>query len=54
MVEGICTVNRDKLEAQKQWSNHPCGTGKHLEGIEYGSPEFFDVIAYYRYEVTDK
>ena len=47
-------MNRDKVEAQKQWSAHPCGTGKHLEGIEYGSPEFFDVIAHHRYEVTDQ
>jgi len=47
-------VNRAKLEARKQWSIHPCGTGKHTDGIEYGSLEFFDVISHYRYEVTDQ
>ena len=47
-------MNRAKLEARKQWSIHPCGTGKHTDGIEYGSLEFFDVISHYRYEVTDQ
>jgi len=47
-------VNIAKLEAQKQWSIHPCGMGKHTDGIEYGSLEFFDVISHYRYEVTDQ
>ena len=54
MVEGICEVNNAKREAQKQWSIHPCGMGKHTEGIEYGSLEFFDVISHSRYEVTDQ
>jgi SAM-dependent methyltransferase len=54
MVEGICKVNIAKLEAQKQWSIHPCGMGKHTDGIEYGSLEFFDVISHSRYEVTDQ
>jgi ubiquinone/menaquinone biosynthesis C-methylase UbiE len=53
-VEGICKVNLSKLEAQKQWSIHPCGTGKHVDRIEYGSLEFFDVISHFRYEVTDQ
>jgi len=47
-------VNIAKLEAQKQWSIHPCGMGKHTDGIEYGSLEFFDVISHSRYEVTDQ
>ena len=54
LVEGICEVSLSKLEAQKQWSIHPCGTGKHTDGIEYGSLEFFDVISHSRYEVTDR
>jgi SAM-dependent methyltransferase len=53
-VEGICKVNRDKLEVQKQWNSHPCGTGKYLDGIEYGSLEFFDAVSHYRYKVTDQ
>ena len=47
-------MNRDKLEAQKQWNRHPCGTGKYLDRIEYGSLEFFDAISHHRYEVTDR
>ena len=47
-------MNTAKLEAQKQWNIHPCGTGKHTERIEYGSLEFFDVISHSRYEVTDQ
>ncbi len=54
VVEGIYKVNRDKLEAQKQWNTHPCGTGKHLEGIEYGTLNFFDAVSHHRYEVTDR
>ena len=46
-------MNQDKLQAQKQWNAHPCGTGKYLDGIEYGSLEFFDTIFHQRYEVTD-
>jgi ubiquinone/menaquinone biosynthesis C-methylase UbiE len=53
-VEGIYEMNDAKLEAQKQWTIHPCGTGKHTDGIEYGSLEFFDAIAQSRYEVTDQ
>lgn len=47
-------MNRDKLEAQKQWNTHPCGTGKYLDGIEYGALEFFDAVSHHRYEVTDR
>jgi ubiquinone/menaquinone biosynthesis C-methylase UbiE len=47
-------VNPAKREAQKQWSIHPCGTGKHVDEIDYGSLEFFDVISHSRYEVTDQ
>lgn len=46
-------MNRDKLEAQKQWNTTPCGTGDYLAGIEYGSLKFFDEIRRSRYEVTD-
>ncbi len=47
-------MNNAKLEAQKQWNIHPCGTGEHTDKIEYGSLEFFDIIAHSRYEVTDQ
>jgi ubiquinone/menaquinone biosynthesis C-methylase UbiE len=53
-VEGIYKMNDAKLEAQKQWTIHPCGTGEHTDKIEYGSLEFFDVIAHSRYAVTDQ
>ena len=53
-MEGICKVNNAKLEAQKQWNIHPCGMGKHTNGIEYGSLEFFDAISHSRYEMTDQ
>ncbi len=46
-------MNKDKLEAQKQWNKTPCGTGDYLAGIEYGSLKFFDEIRRSRYEVTD-
>jgi ubiquinone/menaquinone biosynthesis C-methylase UbiE len=54
VVEGICKVNQDKLEAQKQWNTHPCGTGKYLDGIEYGTLEFFEAISHQRYKGTDR
>jgi ubiquinone/menaquinone biosynthesis C-methylase UbiE len=46
-------MDKDKLEAQKQWNTTPCGTGDYLAGIEYGSLKFFDEIRRSRYEVTD-
>jgi ubiquinone/menaquinone biosynthesis C-methylase UbiE len=46
-------MDTHKLEAQKLWNNHPCGTGEYLSGLEYGSLEFFDTIRLNRYEVTD-
>jgi ubiquinone/menaquinone biosynthesis C-methylase UbiE len=46
-------MDKDKLEAQKQWNATPCGTGDYLAGIEYGSLKFFDEIRRSRYEVTD-
>jgi ubiquinone/menaquinone biosynthesis C-methylase UbiE len=47
-------VNSEKVEARKQWNTHPCGIGEYLDGIEYGSLEFFDAISRHRYEVTDR
>lgn len=46
-------MNKDKLEAKKQWNANPCGTGDYLAGIEYGSLDFFDEIRRSRYEITD-
>ena len=46
-------MNKDKLEAQKQWNATPCGTGDYLAGLKYGSLEFFDEIRRSRYEITD-
>jgi len=46
-------MDAHKIEAQKLWDSHPCGTGEYLAGREYGSLEFFDAIRHNRYEVTD-
>lgn len=43
----------DKLEAQKQWTASPCGTGDYLNAYEYASLEYFDAVRQQRYEVTD-
>jgi len=52
-VEGIYKMNKDKLEIKRHWNANPCGTGEYLNGIIYGSREFFDEIRRSRYEVTD-
>jgi hypothetical protein len=44
-VGGILNVNSEEFEARKQWNTHPCGIGEYLDGIEYGSLEFFDAIS---------
>ena len=43
-----------KLRAQEQWNRTPCGTGEHVEDVEYGSLEFFEAIRRSRYEDTDR
>jgi SAM-dependent methyltransferase len=42
-----------KLEAQRQWTTAPCGTGDYLAGLEPESLAWFDEIRRSRYEVTD-
>ena len=46
-------MNGYKLAAQKQWSTTPCGTGDYLDGLEYGSLEFFEAVRHSRYNITD-
>ena len=46
-------LQQEKLEAQKQWNANPCGSGTYLDGLEYGSKEYFDEVRRSRYEVTD-
>lgn len=46
-------MDKDKLEAQKQWNATPCGTGDYLSGLTYGSLEYFEAIRRSRYEITD-
>jgi ubiquinone/menaquinone biosynthesis C-methylase UbiE len=46
--------NPDKAAAQLQWNTNPCGSGDYLEGLEYGSAEWFEVVRRNRYEVTDE
>lgn len=43
-----------KLEAQKLWNEHPCGTGPYLFELEYGSLEYFEEVRRNRYERTDE
>lgn len=46
-------LQQEKLDAQKQWNANPCGSGQYLDGLEYGSTEYFDEVRRSRYEVTD-
>ena len=42
-------MNRDKLEAIRQWSHDPCGS-HHAERYGIGSGRFFAETARHRYE----
>jgi ubiquinone/menaquinone biosynthesis C-methylase UbiE len=44
----------EKREAQRQWNDHPCGTGAYLQELEYGSREWFDAMRYRRYYEADR
>ena len=46
-------LQQEKLDAQKQWTANPCGSGTYLEGLEYGSKAYFDEVRRSRYAVTD-
>jgi len=43
-------MEKEKLEAIKQWTNDPCGS-VYAKKYRYGSCDFFEAIRKYRYEI---